>query len=105
MDNFVLGVLAVVWIFGALGVWPILRAIDATRKSSLQLLKWTFLLQVTLQFLWAIWLAFLWVRNVSNIEHGLIPLYIIGSIGWLISLLAFIYWLLERRRTEGVNLR
>lgn len=96
--HILLTAVAVLWLFGALGVWPIARGIDASPTPSLRLLKWTFLGQLTLQALWAIWLAVLWFRDVSNVEHGLILLYIVGSVGWLVSTLAFFYWLIERRK-------
>jgi hypothetical protein len=94
-----LTVLAAVWLFGAFIFWPIARAIDSTPKPSLRLLKWTFFVQLTLQVLWGIWLVSLWSRDVSQIQHGLIPLYVIGAVGWVAAVPAFLYWFLERRKS------
>jgi len=93
-----LDAIAAVWLFGALILWPIARAIDARARLGLRLLKWAFLVQLVLQALWGGWLAILWARDVPHIEHGLIPLYVIGSVGWIVSALAFVYWLIERRK-------
>lgn len=102
-DGLLLPVIAAVWLFGALALWPIARAIDSRARSSLRLLKWLFLVQLGLQAAWGVWLAIQWSRDVSQIEHGLIPLYIIGTVGWLAAVLAFLYWLLERRKSLQAN--
>lgn len=96
-----LGLIAAVWLFGALLFWPIALAIDNAARSSLRILKWIFLVQLTLQALWGVWVAILWTREVSQIQHGLIPLYIVGTVGWVAALLAFLYWLLERRKPRS----
>ncbi len=102
-DDLLLSAVATVWFFGALVFWPIARAIDETSRASLRLLKWVFFVQVVLQALWGVWLAVLWLRDVPQIEHGLIPLYIIGTVGWIAGVLAFLYWLLERRKAAPLT--
>lgn len=102
-DDLLLPVIAAVWLFGALALWPIARAIDSSTRSSLRLLKWLFFVQLGLQAVWGVWLVILWSRDVSQIELGLIPLYIIGTVGWIAAVLAFLYWLLERRKPLQAN--
>jgi hypothetical protein len=97
LDEILLTALAATWLFGALIFWPVARAIDPRATLSLRLLKLAFLLQFTLQLLWGIWLITLWLRDVSQIQHGLIPLYIIGTTGWIAASLAFLYWLFEHK--------
>lgn len=100
MLNDTTDVIAAAWLFGALLFWPIALVIDNTTRPSLRLLKWASVVQFTLQVLWGIWLAILWSRGVSHIEQGLIPLYIIGTVGWIAALAAFLYWLIERRKPQ-----
>jgi len=100
-NDLLLDAIAAAWLFGALIFWPLARAIDATPRTSLRMLKWTFVMQVALQVLWGAWVAILWFREVSQIQHGLIPLYLMGTVGWVVGLVGFVYWMLERRKPRA----
>lgn len=86
------------WFVGSLVIWPIARYIDSTPSLGFRLLKWAFLLQLSLDLLWGIWLSVLWISSASHIQHGLIPLYLIGTAGWIGGSVLFVYWLIARRK-------
>ena len=92
-----LDAVAAIWLFGALALWPAARLLDGP-NGALRPLLWTFRVQLGAQLLWGAWLVILWTLGVSHMQHGLIVPYIVGSLGWVASALAFVYWLVQRRR-------
>jgi len=92
-----LDAVAAIWLFGALALWPAARLLDGP-NGALRPLLWTFRVQLGAQLLWGAWLAILWILGASHMQHGLIVPYIVGSLGWVASALALVYWLVQRRR-------
>jgi hypothetical protein len=95
-----LAALAVGWLFGALVLWPLTRFLELQSENSLLVLKWAFFLQLLLQTVWSLWLGLLWLRGTEQIEEGLLPLYAIGTLGWLVSTLALMACFVERYRNR-----
>jgi hypothetical protein len=103
LEELTIQALLLLWLFGALTLWPAAKFLARGTNASARLLFWAFAVQLTLSVVWIAWLVVAWLIGIPHVYEGLIMLYLLGSLFWLVSGGAFVVWYLEFRQMRQVK--
>jgi hypothetical protein len=104
LEELMIQALILIWMFGALALWPIAKYLARGTQTSDRVLFWAFAVQFGLSVLWVGWLFIAWLIGIAHVHEGLIMLYLLGTLAWLVSGVAFVAWYLDFRQTRRARM-
>lgn len=95
MKNLSLYLLAFLWLFGPLLLWPLFRYALKMKTQMVTCLKWFFWLQVIGLFLSFGFVYYLHMADYRDVHHAFIVPYGVGSLFWVLTLIILLFGLVS----------
>ena len=104
LEDLIIQAVSLLWVFGALAFWPAAKYLARGTQTSCRFLFWAFAVQLSLSVLWIGWLVVAWLIGIPHVHEGLIMLYLLGALAWLVSGAGFLNWYLTFRQTRQAKM-